>query len=317
MPDPLSTQTSLQNAFNDDVIRGLCAARKTIPCRWLYDERGSELFEQITMLDDYYPARVETAILRENVDEIAEFTSHTVAIVEYGTGSGMKTEILLGAAAPSLYVPVDICGDYLARTADRIRKGFPEVEIRPLVAGFARAFALPRDLMNRGDKTAFFPGSTIGNLTSLEAGVLLRRMRIHTGASGRAIIGVDLKKDVPRMLRAYADSEGVTAAFNLNLLDRINRELSATFNVAQFVHAARWNEATSAVEMHLVSRIRQDVAIGTKFFTFQAGETIHTESSRKYEISAFRALARVSGWRVKAIWQDPQREFALFGLAAA
>ncbi len=314
---PLSNQTSLYNAFHDDVIRGLSAIRKSVPCRWLYDERGSELFEQITMLDDYYPSRIETAILRENAHDIAKFISHTVAVIEYGAGSGIKTEIFLRATSPSLYVPVDICGDYVAQTADRLARLFPAVEIRPLVADFGRTFTLPPGVVSRGDKTAFFPGSTIGNLTSLQAGALLRRMRFHTGASGRAIIGVDLTKDVRRLLRAYDDSEGVTAAFNLNFLERMNRELSATFNVDQFTHAARWNDKASAVEMHLVSRMRQDVAIGNRFFAFRRGETIHTESSRKYDVAAFRALARVNGWRVAAIWQDAQRDFAVFGLAAA
>ena len=311
----VSTETRLQTSFHDDVIRGLSRVRKSIPCRWLYDERGSEIFEKITLLDEYYPTRIETTILRENAEEIATFAAHTVSLVEFGAGSGTKTEILLAATSPVLYVPIDICGSVLDETADRLRRLFPEVETRPVVADFVEEFTLPAPVFHRGARTAFFPGSTIGNLTSLQAGALLRRMRAHTGTFGRAIIGVDLRKDVKRLLRAYDDSEGVTAAFNLNMLERMNRELAADFDVDQFEHGVRWNETESAVEMHLVSRVEQNVAIGYRLFTFRAGETIHTESSRKYDICGFTTLVQKSGWRVARIWQDPDQAFAVFGLA--
>ena len=171
--------------------------------------------------------------------------------------------------------------------------------------------------MHGSAATAFFPGSTIGNLTLPQARTLLRGMRRKVGSSGRAIIGVDLRKDVDRLLRAYDDSDGVTAAFNLNLLERMNRELAANFDVGQFAHVARWNRIESAIEMHLVSRVEQAVAIGCRTFTLQAGETIHTESSRKFDSSGFTALVQANGWRVARIWHDPERAFAVFGLAAA
>ena len=313
----VSAETLLQTAFQEDVLRGLSRARKSIPCRWLYDERGSELFEKITLLDEYYPTRTETMILRDNAEEMATFTAQTAALIEFGAGSGIKTEILLAAMSPALYVPIDICGSFLNETAERLRRLFPEVDTRPIVADFVEEFTLPAAVFHRGAKTAFFPGSTIGNLSVLQAGALLRRMRLHAGPFGCAIIGVDLKKEVKRLLRAYDDSEGITAAFNLNLLERMNRELAADFDADLFRHESRWNEAESAVEMHLVSRAEQSVSIGQRLFTFEVGETIHTESSRKYDVPGFATLVQANGWRVGRVWQDPDRAFAVFGLAAA
>jgi L-histidine Nalpha-methyltransferase len=316
MLDLVSTESWLQSAFRNDVLRGLSRARKTIPCRWLYDERGSEIFERITLLDEYYPTRIETALLRDNAEEIATFISRTVALLEYGAGSGMKTEILLAAASPAVYVPIDICGSFLSETAARLQRLFPRIETRPVVADFMAEFTLPAAVSRRGARTAFFPGSTIGNLSEVQAGGLLRRMRSHAGPFGCAIIGVDLRKDVQTLLRAYDDSQGVTAAFNLNLLERMNRELAADFDVGEFMHEARWNEGGSAIEMHLVSRVDQDVAIGQRLFSFRAGETLHTESSRKYDAAGFTKLAQANGWEVARIWQDDLQAFAIFGLRA-
>jgi L-histidine N-alpha-methyltransferase len=316
MLNPVSEDTRFHSAFQTDVIRGLSRARKCIPCRWLYDEKGSDLFEQITQLPEYYPTRVETSLLREHAQDIAGFASRTMALLEYGAGSGVKTEILLAATSPAVYVPIDICGSYLAETATRLRRLFPDVEMRPIVADFAEDFTLPAAVTRRGNRTAFFPGSTIGNLAGPQSGALLRRMRAHTGPFGSAIIGVDLKKDVDTLLRAYDDSRGVTAAFNLNLLERMNRELGADFDVDEFIHEARWNDVESAIEMHLVSRVDQDVAIGRRLFTFRAGESLHTESSRKYDAAGFIGLAEAHGWRVVRTWQDAERTFAIFGLAA-
>jgi L-histidine Nalpha-methyltransferase len=317
MLDLVSTETWLQTAFRNDVLRGLSRIRKSIPCRWLYDERGSEIFERITLLDEYYPTRIETALLRDNAEDIAAFTSRTVALLEYGAGSGTKTEILLAAASPALYVPIDICGSFLTETTARLRWLFPHIETRPMVADFMTEFTLPAAVFHRGARTAFFPGSTIGNLSEVQAGALLRRMRSHAGPFGCAIIGVDLSKDVETLLRAYDDSEGVTAAFNLNLLERMNRELDADFDLDSFEHEARWNEADTAVEMHLVSRLDQDVAVGNQLFTFRGGESVHTESSRKYDIAGFTALVQINGWRVARIWQDAGKAFAIFGLTAS
>ncbi|HEY0292478.1 MAG TPA: L-histidine N(alpha)-methyltransferase, partial [Hansschlegelia sp.] len=308
-------RSAQREAFRSDVLEGLGAERKTLPCRWLYDDRGSELFEEITALPEYYPTRTETAILDDNAGAIAAFCGPRAVLVEYGAGAGVKTEILLGALEnPALYVPVDIAGDFLAMSAERIERRFPYIEIRPVVADFTDDFDLPADLPKLTPRVAFFPGSTVGNLDPLDAIAFLKRVRGHVGETGKAVIGVDLKKDVSTLLRAYDDAAGITAAFNLNLLERINTELGGDFDTAEFAHEARWNAERSAVEMHLVSRKAQSVAIDHRRFDFAAGETIHTESSRKYSQADFRRLAEAAGWRVSDSWTDADDLFAVIGL---
>ena len=304
-----------REAFRADVLAGLTRPRKTLPSRWLYDDRGSELFEKITGLPEYYPTRTETGILRGNAAEIAAFAGSGAVLVEYGAGAGVKTEILLGALEnPALYVPVDIAGDFLVTAAERIERRFPYIEIRPVVADFTSDFDLPSDLPRLPPRVAFFPGSTIGNLARPEAIALLACMRDHVGGTGRAVVGVDLKKDVGRLLAAYDDAAGVTAAFNLNLLARINRELGGDFALDGFRHEARWNETTSAVEMHLVSLKEQTVSVAGREVRFEAQETVHTEDSRKYDVAGFERLADAAGWTVERLWSDPERLFAVFGL---
>lgn len=305
-----------REAFRADVAAGLLATPKTLPSRWLYDDRGSELFEEITRLPEYYPTRTETGILRENASEIAAFCGSRAVLIEYGAGAGVKTEILLGALEnPALYVPVDIAGDFLVDAANRIESRFPYIEIRPVVADFTADFDLPADLPKLPPRVAFFPGSTIGNLAPPDAVAFLKRARVHVGPSGRMVIGVDLRKDVGVLIPAYDDAAGVTAAFNLNLLARINRELGGDFDLAAFAHEARWNERKSAIEMHLVSLRNQTATVDGRAFAFGEGETIHTEDSRKYEIAEFEALARRAGWRLGHVWTDPGRLFAVLGLA--
>lgn len=305
-----------REAFRADVVAGLSAQRKTLPSRWLYDDRGSELFEEITRLPEYYPTRTETGVLRENAAEIAAFCGSRTVLIEYGAGAGVKTEILLGALDnPALYVPVDIAGDFLVDAAERIERRFPYVEIRPVVADFTDDFDLPADLPKLPPRVAFFPGSTIGNLATPDAVAFLARARSHVGASGRMVVGVDLKKDEATLVRAYDDAAGVTAAFNLNLLARINRELGGDFDLSCFAHEARWSAARSAIEMHLVSRVDQTVAVDGRTFRFRQGETVHTEDSRKYEVAEFEALAAQAGWRLAKVWTDPGRLFAVLGLS--
>lgn len=305
-----------REAFRADVLAGLTAPRKTLPSRWLYDDRGSELFEQITGLPEYYPTRTETGILRANAKEIAAFCGPRAVLIEYGAGAGVKTEILLGALeSPALYVPVDIAGDFLVDAAERIERRFPYIEIRPIVADFTSDFDLPADLPRLPPRVAFFPGSTIGNLARPDAVELLARMRVHVGPTGRAIIGVDLKKDLATLLAAYDDAAGVTAAFNINLLARINRELGADFALDGFVHEARWNERKSAVEMHLVSLKDQTATVAGREVRFGKRETIHTEDSRKYDVEDFGRLAAAAGWAVERTWTDPDRRFAVLGLS--
>jgi dimethylhistidine N-methyltransferase len=313
----VSQYTQQLEAFRADVAIGLSRDQKTLPSRWLYDDRGCRIFEQITQLGEYYPTRTETAILRDNAREIADFCGEKAVLLEYGAGAGIKTEILIGALhSPRLYVPIDIAGDFLDETVARMSLRFPNLETLPVVADFTRDFEIPRGVPG-ARRSAFFPGSTIGNLDPHEIKRFLRRVRRHVGWRGAAIIGVDLKKDIATLLAAYDDREGVTAAFNLNLLTRINRELGGDFSLDSFVHQARWNEAESAVEMHLVSLCDQVVMVGGRSFRFRQGETIHTESSRKYDVPDFVDMVEGGGWRVTAIWGDSDHRFAVFGLDAA
>jgi dimethylhistidine N-methyltransferase len=316
MLEIVSQQARQLEAFRADVLSGLSGGRKTLPCRWLYDDRGCELFEEITRLDEYYPTRTETAILRDHAQEIADFCGEEAVLLEYGAGAGIKTEIVIDALdRPRLYVPIDIAADFLDGTVVRMRRRFPELETLPVVADFTSDFDIPRGVP-RARRSAFFPGSTVGNLDPHEAKRFLDRVRRHVGWRGTAIIGVDLKKDLGTLLAAYDDREGVTAAFNLNLLTRINRELGGDFSCEGFAHEARWNEADSAIEMHLVSLREQVVMVGGESFAFQTGETIHTESSRKYTVRSFMDVVEDGRWGVSAIWSDPDRRFAVFGVNA-
>ncbi|HEX4269457.1 MAG TPA: ergothioneine biosynthesis protein EgtB [Steroidobacteraceae bacterium] len=312
---PARALRRLCDRFRGEVIAGLSQSpQKRLPARWLYDDRGSELFEEITRLQEYYPTRTETGILHDRAGEISAFCGENVTLVEYGAGASVKTEILLNALRnPRIYVPIDISADYLDNTAHRLRQRFPDLVTRQMVADFCADFALPEWIPLR-NRVAFFPGSTLGNLDPGEAVALLRRMRGHMSGSGRALIGADLRKPLEVLLPAYDDAAGVTAKFNRNLLTRINRELAGSFRPELFRHAARWNEIEAAVEMHLISGCAQSVRVAGRNFYFRAGESIHTESSRKFEIAGFEALARESGWRVDRVWTDAAAQFALFGL---
>jgi L-histidine N-alpha-methyltransferase len=303
------------DAFRLDVLQGLARPQKSLPSRWLYDPRGCELFEQITALPEYYPTRTETAILREHAAEVAEFCGTDANLLEYGAGAGIKTEIVVGCLdRPRSYIPIDIAAGFLDLTAARFRQHFTNLAVNPVVADFTSEFSLPARLLGEGRRVAFFPGSTIGNLNAKDAGLLLQRMRRQVGPQGAAIIGVDLRKDLGVLLPAYDDSAGVTADFNRNILVRINRELDGQFPIGQFRHLARWNEVEYAVEMHLESAIDQVIAIAGKGFAFRRGETIHTESSRKYEVRSFSEFVRHHGWNTQRLWTDERRQFAIFGL---
>ena len=316
MLERVDAKTRQRDSFRADVWAGLAQPQKTLPSRWLYDDRGCALFEEITQLDEYYPTRTETAILKDHAPQIAAFCGKDAVLIEYGAGAGVKTGIVLDALeTPQLYVPVDIATDFLEQTAARMRSRFPQLKVHPIATDFTSDFEIPPLVPVQG-RFAFFPGSTIGNLDRAESLAFLRRMHHHVSGGGRAIIGADLKKDIPTLVAAYDDREGVTAAFNLNLLVRINRELSGNFVLDQFAHEARWNSADSAIEMHLVSLKEQVATIAGRSFAFRSGETIHSESSRKYSIAGFTDLAAESGWRSSVTWTDPQQRFALFGLSA-
>jgi len=316
MLDLVESKLSQHEAFRADVLAGLSHRQKTLPSRWLYDQRGSELFEEITRLDEYYLTRTETAILRRHAEEMAALCGERVVLLEYGAGAAIKSEILIDALrAPRMYAPIDIAADFLAETVERFRDRFPDLTTRPIITDFTADFDIPADVPAR-PRTAFFPGSTLGNLLPSDACALLRRMREHVGSSGKAIVGVDLRKDIQTLIAAYDDRRGVTAEFNLNLLVRINRELDGDFALDAFAHEARWNERESAIEMHIVSLKPQAVSVAGRSFVFAEGETIHTETCRKFDVAGFAHSAQRSGWRVGRLWSDPDELFAVFGLSA-
>lgn len=298
------------------VVAGLSRRQKTLPCRFFYDERGSALFEAITELPEYYPTRTEAAILKSSVGEMVEGIPPGAVLVEFGSGSSRKTEVLL-RKLPYLraYVMIDVSESALDDARRRLERRFPGLDVRPIVGDFSFPIAMPADLRS-APKVGFFPGSTIGNLTPTEAQRLLRLFRAVLAPGGRLIVGVDLRKDLDVLLPAYNDAAGVTAAFNLNLLDRINRELGPTFDLRNFRHEAIYNARDGRIEMHLVSLVAQDVHIRGLTFCFQEGETIHTENSYKYSISQFRYLAGSAGWALEETWTDPCNLFSVHALAS-
>lgn len=297
-------------AFREDVLAGLSAPIPAIPARWLYDRRGSELFDEITRLPSYYPTRTETALLERVLPEIAEHVPDGSAVIEFGAGSATKTPLLIEAVEPAVYVPVDISGDYLSDSADGIDERFPSLQVEPVVADFARPFELPK-IIETMPKLGFFPGSTIGNFVPRTATDLLRSFRDLLGVGAQLLIGMDKVKPVERLIAAYDDPSGVTAAFNLNLLERINRELDGDIPIDAFRHEARWNDILSRIEMHLVARRDVAFTIGGQEFSFSEGSSIHTENSHKYGQRGARVILLAGGWTPLAEWTDPAGDFAL------
>ena len=303
-------------AFSDDVLAGLLAEPKRLPPKYFYDQIGSELFQRITMLPEYYPTRTETGILEAHAGEIAKLIPADAAVVEFGAGSSAKTRILLRAAPHvSAYVPVDISGEFLAAETARLQQEMPNLRVLPVEADFTRPFVLPAALGDR-PRIGFFPGSTIGNFEPHEANTLLRHAAAMLGPGALFIVGVDLVKDPDILTAAYNDDAGVTAAFNLNLLVRINRELGGEFDLAGFRHRACYNQEQRRIEMHLVSLARQKVRACGKSFDFRRGETIHTENSYKYTVESFRSHARGAGWTNAATFVDAQNYFSVHALRA-
>ncbi len=299
------------------MIAGLSLPQKALPPKYFYDARGSELFEAICRLREYYPTRAELSLTREHLPAIARFAGEGCELIEYGSGESLKTRLLIGRFKPSAYVPVDISEAALRAAAQRLAREFPWLDISCVTGDFSRPLKLPL-FRGRGTRrrVIYFPGSTIGNLTPEEAHAFLRMTRGQVGAGGAMLIGVDLKKDANLLHAAYNDARGVTAAFNLNLLARINRELGADFDLRRFRHYACYNAPQGRIEMHLVSLARQAVNVGRHRFGFEAGETIHTENSCKYSVAEFRALAAEAGFRGARVWLDRQGLFSLHGLVA-
>ena len=297
-------------AFREDVLAGLSQYIPAVPARWLYDRRGSELFDEITRLPSYYPTRTETALLKEILPDIAERVRPGTAVVEFGAGSATKTPLLLEAVRPAAYVPVDISGDYLRESAAEVDARFPSINVEPVVADFARPFELPESIAAM-PKLGFFPGSTIGNFVPRTATDLLRSFRDLLGDGAQLLIGMDKVKPVERLLAAYDDDQGVTAAFNLNLIERINHELGADIPLDAFRHEARWNDILSRIEMHLVATRDVRFAISGREFAFAEGSSIHTENSHKYGPRGARVLLLAGGWTPLAEWTDPAGDFAV------
>jgi dimethylhistidine N-methyltransferase len=305
--------------FRKSVLHGLGSSPKTLPCKFFYDAEGSRLFDRICELPEYYPTRTECALLAAHAADIAALAGPQVELVEFGSGAGVKIRLLLDALKdPAVYVPVDISRSHLVLAAGTLAEDFPGLRIAPVCADYTIPFALPHPPGARPRrKVGFFPGSTIGNFTPREATDFLRRSAHMLGRGAMMIVGVDLPKDRAILQAAYDDSAGVTAAFNLNLLHRINRELAADFDVGAYRHDARWNPDESRVEMHLVSQATQSVRLGSHRFGFRPGESIHTENSYKYGIDAFAELARAAGYANVAAWTDPAALFSVHVLEVA
>lgn len=297
-------------AFRADVHAGLSQRQKAIPARWFYDATGSALFEDITALPEYYPTRSETALLTRHAGEMAAAIGRGRAVVELGSGSSTKTPLLLQAIDPAAYVPVDISGDFLRESADTLAARFPRLAIYPVEADFTQKVALPREICSI-PKLGFFPGSTIGNMVARTAIDLLRSWRATLGDGSLMLIGVDRIKDLGILERAYDDPAGVTAAFNLNLLERINRELGGTIPVENFFHRAVWNDVHARIEMHLVAACDIEFTVDGHRYAMAKGETIHSENSHKYGPRDANLLLRAGGWTPVATWDDIDPAFAL------
>ncbi|TFI60036.1 L-histidine N(alpha)-methyltransferase [Sphingomonas parva] len=304
------THSSADPAFRDDVIAGLSAPIPAIPARWLYDRRGSELFEAITTLPEYYLTRADTELLERHCPEVARIAGRGDVVVEFGSGSSAKTPILLRAIEASAYVPIDISGEFLRTSIAGLQTLLPDLPIHPVEADFMRPIHLP-ETIDQAAKIGFFPGSTIGNLVPGTAVDLLRAMRDTLGVGAWLLIGMDRVKSVETLLAAYDDAAGITAAFNLNLLHRINRELDGTIPIEAFRHEARWNDALARIEMHLVASRDLSFEVAGASFAFGAGETIHTENSHKYAPRDARLLLTAGGWSVTHEWTTSDEGFAL------
>lgn len=313
LADRLDEATS---AFAGDVIGDLSRFPKKLSPKYFYDAKGSELFEQITVLPEYYPTRTELAILRERGGEIARMIPQGAALVEFGAGATTKVRLLLERSRFAAYVPVDISGDFLKVQAEGLRRDFPSLAVHPVAADFTAPFTLP-DEVAAMPKVGFFPGSTLGNFEPQEAQAFLRSAREILGANAQMIVGVDLEKDERTLYDAYNDAAGVTARFNLNVLERINRELGGNFDLSGFIHRSIYNRDRHRIEMHLISRRAQNVRVLGHRFSFRPGESIHTENSYKYSLDRFAALAQASGWQVRESWTDAGGMFSVHALTAS
>jgi dimethylhistidine N-methyltransferase len=305
-------EPSLQPSdFLDDVLKGLARTPRYVPPRWFYDTRGSELFELITQLPEYYPTRAEREILLSQMDDIVRVIGRNRAVVEYGSGSSAKTISVLQQTHASAYVPIDISGEFLRRSVAELKKQVVGVPMLPLEADFFRPVVLPK-LPDDRPRLGFFPGSTLGNASEAEAVDLLRRMSDTLGHGAMLLIGMDRFKDKQILVPAYDDTSGVTAQFNLNLLRRMRSELGAELDIDAFGHQIRWDEERSRIEMHLDAKTATAIRIADREFHFNAGDTIHTENSYKWRSGEARFLLRAGGWAPIAEWTDSKRLFSVY-----
>ncbi len=309
------TEAAVQ--FRDDVLRGLNSPTRAIPSKYFYDQRGSLLFDQICELQEYYPTRTETGIMQRSARMMAACIGTNSRLVEYGSGSSVKTRILLDQLKElDSYLPIDISREHLHATANNLAAEYPHHTIQPVVGDFTKPINLPKASSSQAKTCIYFPGSTIGNFTHEEASELLDSMKATAGERGSLLIGFDLHKEKHILEAAYNDREGVTAQFNLNLLSRINRELDAQVEVANFEHKAIFNEQAGRIEMRLRSLCNQSIRIDDQFFHINEGDEILTEYSHKYTVEGFTTMADEAGWSCRAAWYDPQRYFAVMYLEA-
>ncbi|MEX2495616.1 MAG: L-histidine N(alpha)-methyltransferase [Woeseia sp.] len=312
---PTPELTEQDASASDDlaeILRGLRQSPKTLSPKFFYDDRGSRLFDRITQLPEYYLTRCELEIMSQHISDIAKLIGPQASLIEFGSGSSLKTRILLQHLDRlAAYVPVDISRDHLVAAAEVLAAEFPRIEVLPVAADFTQPFDLPQPKIAPLRNIVYFPGSTIGNFSPSAAENLLRVMHHEAKDGGALLIGVDLKKDPAVLERAYNDSAGVTAEFNLNLLRRLNREFSADFDSGGFVHRALYKDAPGRIEMHLVSLREQDVSVSGEVVHFDSGESIRTECSHKYTLEEFEAMAARAGFSVHTVWTDAQRYFSV------
>ncbi len=307
---------SATDEFRDDVWAGLSASPKTLPCKYFYDARGSQLFDAICDLPEYYPTRTELQIMRDHATVMAQRCGAHGHLIELGSGSSTKTRLLIDALRAdggglTEYTPVDISGEHLEATATQLRTDYPGLSVTPVHADFTQPLEVPEPAAPVDRRIIYFPGSTIGNFTHAEAVRLLTTMATVAGLGGALLIGVDLKKDPAMLVAAYDDAQGVTADFNLNLLDRINRELAGTFDRGAFVHRAHWNPAGGRIEMYIDSTVAQTVEVAGRTFDVAAGESICTEHSHKYDLPGFAELVGAAGFTVEQVWTDAAQHFSV------
>ncbi|PIQ63385.1 MAG: L-histidine N(alpha)-methyltransferase [Bacteroidetes bacterium CG12_big_fil_rev_8_21_14_0_65_60_17] len=305
------------DSFSEEVIEGLSRSQKTLPSKFFYDGRGSQLFDQICELEEYYPTRTELRILSEHMPEILEALGQSAILIEYGSGTSTKTRLLLDNLTDAdSYVPIDISREHLIAASEHIQKSYPHLTVLPVCADYSQRIPLNLNPTPGSRITVFFPGSTIGNFRTDKAVEFLSRLCSIVGPGGGVLIGVDLVKDVDILKAAYDDALGVTALFNQNILMHINARMAGCFDPDMFAHRAIWNEEEQRIEMHLESRDRQTVELGDTVISFNKGETILTEYSHKYTLESFASLADQAGFTVDHVWTDPDRLFSVQYLTA-